>query len=134
MLAALFNNRTAFYKEWRHYESAPPREPPAGRWIGEWISEDSGHRGELKCVLAPGATGVYRALFYATYSKLFRVGYSTDLKVQPGEGVIRLTGEQDLGGLAGGIYRCDGEIRGRDFVCQYSCKYDHGDFRLKRLD
>ncbi|HZR17513.1 MAG TPA: hypothetical protein VFE51_09315 [Verrucomicrobiae bacterium] len=134
MLAALFNSRAAFHEQWRHYESAPARDAVAGRWIGEWISEHSGHRGALKCVLARAAEGVYRAYFYASFSKLFSVGYVTDLKAESGPGVTHLNGEQDLGPLAGGIYRCDGEITGTDFVCHYSCKYDQGTFRLKKLD
>src|SRR5579859_7193028 len=128
MLAALFNSRSAFYEQWRRYASEPTRDPVAGRWVGEWISEQSGHRGELKCVLAPAAPGAYRAFFYASFSKLFRVGYVTELKTEPGGDRIRLHGEEDLGALAGGVYRCDGEVNGNDFNCRYSCRYDQGTF------
>jgi hypothetical protein len=75
---------------------------------------------------------VYRAYFYAAYSWLFRVGYITDLNAQPKDGGTHLKGEHDLGSLAGGIYRCEGEVKGDGFECRYSCKYDYGIFRLKR--
>lgn len=134
MLAALFNSRSAFHDQWDRYQPSPTSDGVVGRWTGEWVSAHSGHRGELRCVLAPAAAGVYRAFFHATFSKLFRVGYITDLKVEPGQNTILLRGEQNLGALAGGIYRCDGEINQNDFLCHYSCKYDEGTFRLKRLD
>ena len=135
MLAAVFNSRSAFHREWQRYASlATPSDPIEGRWTGEWISEVSGHRGELKCVLVPIPPGKYRAFFHAGFSKLFRVGYVTELKVAQHAGHITLAGQEDLGGLAGGVYRCEGEIRETDFNCHYSCQYDQGLFRLKRVD
>ena len=134
MLAALFNSRTAFRQQWRQYEVlAEKPDGIAGRWIGEWVSESSGHRGELKCVLAPVSAGIYRAYFYAAFSKLFRVAYATELTAEPTQDRIRLRAEEDLGPLAGGVYRCEGEATPNEFTCKYSCKYDHGSFHLRRL-
>ena len=133
-LAALFNSRSAFLQQWRRYENQPPGTPGlAGRWVGEWISEANGHHGELKCVLEPVSPIVYRAHFYASFGKVFRVGYATDLKSEQSSERILLKGEEDLGALAGGIYRCEGEMSGNQLQCRYSCKYDHGVFRLQRL-
>lgn len=134
MLAALFNSRSAFLEQWRRYETlAQPPEGIAGRWVGEWVSESSGHRGELKCVLDPVGAGLYRACFYATYSRFFRVGYATELKAETANGRTYLKGEEDLGALAGGVYRCEGEATANEFNCNYSCKYDHGVFHLRRF-
>jgi hypothetical protein len=135
MLAAVFNSRSAFHREWQRYTALANRNDSVeGRWAGEWVSEVSGHRGELKCVLVPVASGKYRAFFHAGFSKLFRVGYVTDLQVEQRDGRITLAGQEDLGALAGGIYRCEGEIREAAFNCHYSCQYDQGLFRLKRVD
>jgi hypothetical protein len=135
MLAAVFNSRSAFQHEWRRYQTLPnASDGIAGRWVGEWISEHSGHRGELRCVLTPISLELHRAFFYATFSRLFRVGYVTELKAERCGDRTCLRGEEDLGALAGGIYRCEGEVSGTNFDCKYSCKYDHGIFRLKRLD
>jgi hypothetical protein len=134
MLAALLNSRAAFHREWKRYETQPgQKDAIVGRWQGEWVSEQSGHRGELKCVLSPAAENRYTACFYASYSLIFKVGYVTPLQVQRRDGRTFLEGEADLGTLAGGIYRCNGEVNGDDLTCHYSCKYDHGVFRLKRL-
>jgi hypothetical protein len=133
MFASLFNSRSAFLEQWRRYETST--ETPdgiAGRWVGEWVSESNGHHGELKCVLVPVSAGVYRAHFYATFSRFFRVGYATDLNAESTNGRIRLKGEEDLGALAGGVYRCEGEAMANEFHCKYSCKYDQGVFDLRR--
>jgi hypothetical protein len=124
MLAAVFNSRSAF-------QDKP--QGIGGRWIGEWISELSAHHGELRCVLEPASSNEYRAYFYARFSKLFSVGYVTSLKGEQTNGRTLLKAEEDLGPLAGGIYRCDGEATPAEFNCRYSCKYDQGVFRLKRL-
>jgi len=134
MLAAVFNNPSAFHREWNTYRSAVAEDAVVGRWTGEWISDTSGHRGELKCLLSPAGAGLYRAFFYARYSKLFRVGYTTEMKVERTGGKTLLHGEEDLGALAGGKYRCEGELQEAELTCHYSCKYDQGSFRLKRLD
>jgi hypothetical protein len=135
MLAALFNSRAAFHREWKRYKnSATGNEGIAGRWTGQWISQRSNHQGELRCVLTPVSPDVYRACFYASFSLLFRVAYVTNLKTESMDGRVLLKGEEDLGALAGGTYRCEGEVIGSEFNCQYSCKYDHGIFRLKRVD
>jgi hypothetical protein len=135
MLAAVFNSRAVFHREWKRYQTSTAQSDGiAGRWTGEWISEHSGHRGELKCVLTPVSAHAYRASFYATFSRYFAVGYVTDLKAEQTDARTSLKGEEDLGAMAGGTYRCEGEVVGAEFNCRYSCKYDHGVFRLGRLD
>lgn len=134
-LAALFNSRSAFLEQWRRYEtSRVPAQGLAGRWIGEWISEANGHQGELKCVLEPISATRYRAHFYASFARVFKVGYETDLSLEDSSGRACLRGEADLGALAGGTYRCEGEVTGNRLECRYRCRYDHGLFHLKRLE
>lgn len=133
MLAAAFNSRAVFHREWQRYpQDSTKHDPVSGRWIGEWISEQSSHHGELKCVLIPEGQNAYRACFYANYSWLFSVGYVTKLDARYADGRTLLQGQEDLGSLAGGIYRCEGTVSESEFHCKYSCKYDHGVFRLKR--
>jgi hypothetical protein len=131
-LAAVFNSRAAFHKEWEQAAGLPCSDPVCGRWAGEWVSDQSGHRGELSCVIKPNGSNRYRAHFFAAFSKWFRVSYTTELVSQQKNGAIRLNGEENLGPLAGGTYRSEGEVQGDQFVCHYSCKYDHGAFRLQR--
>ncbi len=133
MLAAVFNSRAAFHREWKRCAGQPaPGDGIEGRWVGEWISDLSGPHGALKCVLAHAAPGVVRAYFHASFSLLFTVGYVTELQTEKTPTGALLKGEEDLGSLAGGIYRCEGQISGEAFDCRYSCKYDRGVFRLRR--
>ena len=132
MLAAVFNSRAAFHREWQRWDNPPVSDPVAGRWTGEWVSEKSGHRGELRCVLTPDGSNFYRAHFYATFSKLFSVGYVTKFEAARTDGCVHLRGEEDLGRLAGGVYRCEGNVQQHKLLCQYSCRYDRGIFRLER--
>jgi hypothetical protein len=132
MLAAVFNSRAAFRKKWEQAMGLPCSDPVCGRWAGEWVSDQSGHRGELRCVIKPNGPNRYQAHFYATFSKWFKVSYTTELISLQKNGAIQLKGEEDLGRLAGGTYRSEGEVKGDSFDCHYSCKYDHGTFRLKR--
>jgi hypothetical protein len=132
MLAAVFNSRAAFHQEWEQAAGLPSSDLVSGRWAGEWVSDQSGHRGELRCVMKPNGPNHYQAHFYATFSKWFRVGYTTELISAQKNSAIQLSGEENLGRLAGGTYRSEGEIQGDSFVCHYSCKYDKGTFRLQR--
>lgn len=83
--------------------------------------------------MEPNGSNRYQAHFYAAFSKWFRVSYTTELIGQTNNGATRLNGEENLGRLAGGTYRSEGEVRGDQFVCHYSCKYDRGTFRLQRF-
>ena len=131
-LAALVNNASDFKHRWRQDTPAPTAANGLqGRWQGEWISEDNGHRGALRCLLARGEAGDYRATFHAVYAKILRVCYTVPLHGEWRDNKLKLAGEADLGSLAGGMYRYEGEAGEGEFNCAYSCKYDHGIFRMK---
>lgn len=132
-LAALTSNCVHFRHEWQREEAGASATDLAGRWQGEWVSEANGHRGQLKCVLTRADAGHYRACFHATYAKLLRVCYCVALAGAEEAGRFRLQGETDLGKLAGGVYRYEGEATGAEMFVTYRCRYDHGTFRLRRL-
>jgi len=135
VLAAVFNNRSAFERAWRTYSPQGNGTPSIhGRWQGEWVSEVSGHHGELKCLLSPITTDQLNAVFLASFLRWLRVGYGVLLEATESGHGFRLKWESDLGALAGGIYQYEGEVNLMEFNCSYRCKYDHGLFRLKRLD
>lgn len=131
-LAALVNNASDFKRHWNQETPAPSAANGLqGRWEGEWISEANGHRGALRCLLRRGQAGDYQAAFHAIYATILRVAYTVPLHGQWSEGKLKLEGEADIGFLAGGIYRYQGEAGEKEFVCTYRCKYDHGIFRMK---
>ena len=132
VLAALVNNASDFKRRWRQDTPAPSAANGLqGRWEGEWVSEVNGHRGALRCLLVRGEAGDYKATWHAVYATILRVCYTVPLHGQWSDGKLTLEGEADLGSLAGGIYRYQGEAGEDEFICTYSCKYDHGTFRMK---
>jgi hypothetical protein len=135
ILAALFNNRSRFERAWRDYQpAADALKSIAGRWQGEWISETTRHRGELKCLLSRPDAEQLEAIFLAAFWRFLRVGYGVRLSATATGGGFRLKGHSDLGALAGGIYQYEGEVNLAQFNCSYRCKYDNGLFQLKRVD
>jgi HEAT repeat protein len=131
-LAALVNNASDFKRHWNE-DTLPPGASNGlqGRWQGQWISEANGHCGALRCVLTRGEGGDYKAAFHAVYASILRVCYTVPLHGQWNDGKLKLEGDADLGPLAGGIYRYQGEAGETEFICQYNCKYDHGTFHMK---
>lgn len=105
----------------------------SGRWLGEWVSEASGHRGPLRCVLTVVSPALWHLAFRASYSGVFRTCYTTDFNVVQKDGRWSFTGRQDLGALAGGKYEYSGYAALTEMVCRYKSLKDHGEFRLKRV-
>jgi hypothetical protein len=120
-----------FKKEWarKGAEDSPlPR-----LWKGEWRSHTNSHFGELRCVLQPEGEDQVTAFFRAKYSRFLRACYKVKLAVEPTTNGYKLSGETDLGALAGGKYDYEGEIKGGNFECRYKCKYDQGVFKLSAV-
>lgn len=130
---ALMVGCSSFNGEWKAAPAAGTSpDDLKGRWQGHWKSDVDGHTGSLKCVVTQTADHCYRAHFAATYWKLFRFAYVAELTGVPRDGGIHLSGSQDLGWLAGGVYTYDGQANNAHFDCSYSSKYDHGKFVMTR--
>ena len=106
----------------------------SGRWHGEWLSETSGHRGPLRCVLSVVSPALWHLAFFAGYSRVFRACYTTDFSVAQEDGRWAFTGRKDLGVLAGGAYEYSGYATLAEIVCRYRSAKDQGEFRLKRVN
>ena len=105
----------------------------AGAWEGIWRSGENGHTGRLRCILTPTTTnGVYQAQFHATFWKLFSAGYKVNFTIQPTNGYWLLSGEQNLGGLMGGVYKYDGKVTPTEFKANYKSSMDQGIFEMSR--
>jgi hypothetical protein len=135
LLAAVFNDRSAFDRLWRESETRGGQaDEYAVRWQGEWISEVNQHHGDLRCLLRRNGPTQMEARFSAVFARWLRVCYTALLTADASGDALRLKGESDLGMLAGGIYQYEGELNRDRFECTYRCKYDHGTFRLKPLN
>ena len=159
ILLALAGGGCAFDRDWKRLAAAVPSDqavgvgvgaaeaavpdPLAGRWEGTWTSETTNHSGKLRAIVTPAGDDAYRARFDATYFGLMRFGYAMTLTATPPEdgggggggdagSVTRFTGEENLGWLAGGVYRYDGTTDGHTFDCAYESKHDRGRFQMTR--
>lgn len=129
----------SFDRNWKRLAAQPtttttaaPGNELSGRWEGTWKSERNSHAGKLRAIITPVDDTTYRADFDATYLGILRFGYALNLAAQRDGDIIRFQGQENLGWLAGGLYRYDGAADGRTFDCAYQSKSDHGRFRMTR--
>ena len=116
-------------------QKTPPPKDLQGRWQGVWVSQVTGHKNELRCLVTRTDATTCQARFHAKYRKgLLTVSfnYTVPLKVGKTDDTFNFTGDADLGNLAGGLYHYDGHASGTNFFSTYSCKYDHGTFLMTR--
>lgn len=125
-----------FNKEWTKAASlAAPGDRLTGRWKGSWKSDKSGHNGGLMCVARPAGADKYRLRFEATYLWLLHFGYTLTTEADPQDLVTYVTGEADLGSMAGGKYEYEGHADGRVFYLNYKTNQgDFGHFSLRRVN
>lgn len=124
-----------FDRNWRNLSrsGAPPTDALAGRWEGKWVSEQNGHTGKLRAILTRVDESHYRADFDAMFFAVLRAGYSISLTAKPqAEGTISFEGKENLGALAGGVYRYNGSANGEAFHATYTASVDRGTFEMKR--
>ena len=130
--APLTANCRDFHARWAS-AGALGEDSVSGRWQGEWISETSGHRGPLRCVLTVVTPSLWHLAFNAGYSRIFRACYTADFTAASDEGRWAFTGREDLGVIAGGLYEYSGYATLTEIICRYKSPRDQGEFRLKRV-
>jgi hypothetical protein len=123
---------SSFNRQWKNATAATGPGDITGKWQGHWRSDKDDHTGNLKCVVTKVDADRYCAHFVATYWKIFTFAYEAELTGNAEGNAIQLVGEQDLGSLAGGVYRYEGSANNSDFNCTYKSKYDFGKFIMSR--
>lgn len=124
---------SSFNSDWRRVGKQPlPQDSIAGRWEGRWASDVNAHTGKLRCIITRETNGACEARFRATYLKVLRYSYTVPLKVERRGDVWVFSGEEDLGAMAGGIYRYQGNATATNFHSTYDSKYDRGLFEMRR--
>jgi hypothetical protein len=124
ILALFAAGCSRFDRQWRLTES------PATRWEGTWRSFAGHGGGALWCVLTPTSDDQYLAQFKAGYLGILRAEYEVPMKGQNQNGELTLSGEKDLGALAGGVFTYEAKIKDNRFDATYRSKDDQGEFRL----
>lgn len=132
-LLVLFSGCSSFERDW---EAFPNRGDTLleGRWEGSWRSEHNGHEGGLRCMISRGEGEEYPARFKATYGKIFRFGYSMVFHAEKKGDRWEFRGEEDLGWLAGGVYRYHGWATDSQLEARYEARKDHGVYQMTRVE
>jgi hypothetical protein len=133
VLLLLLCGCSSFNRDWRRTgNQLVPPDSMNGRWEGYWLSDANAHTGKLRCIVKHQTNEIYLARFRATYLKVLHFGYTAPLQVVRRDGGWQFQGEVDLGLLAGGTYRYEGNATTTNFHSTYSSKYDHGVFEMHR--
>jgi hypothetical protein len=110
-------------------------DPLAGRWDGKWVSERDGHSGHLRAIVDRVDGGdTYHIEYDGWFFGILRFTHGMNVTAtRAAEGTtVHFEGQEDLGALAGGIYRYDGAADGREFKSTYQSNADHGRFEMHR--
>ena len=124
---------SSFHREWRAAASfAAPAGDISGRWEGTWQNTNNTHQDKMRAILTRVGAGEYAARFHAKYQKILSFGYRTAFTGtwEGNEFVFR--GEENLGKLAGGVYKYTGCISPTNFFSTYDNRYNSGTYTLKR--
>lgn len=105
-------------------------DPIAGRWVGQWTSDASGHRGPLRANLNTSAHG-YTATFAGRFAKVVPFVYRTPLQVVGTSGdAVFLAAERRLPIF--GTFRTDAVVTPTHFDATFRSGRDSGRFTLTR--
>src|SRR5262245_43740557 len=124
---------STFNRQWKAAVAWPaPADSIEGPWQGTWTSEATGHEGALRAVIAHKTNQVYLARFQAKYNFVvpLKFSYTLELEVEKKDGVFAFRGQEDLGAMAGGVYRYEGQAKDTNYYSSYKSDSDHGTFRM----
>ena len=133
-IVLLVSGCSTFNRDWKK-AGDQSFEGMEGRWVGRWHSDYNQHNGALRCLITKREGNTYHTRFHAKYKwGLITVSYpyDMDMTLTPQGNTFRFTGQADLGKLAGGLYRYDGNGTIRRIDINYRADKDHGTFQLQR--
>jgi len=121
---------SSFNRDWR--ESKVVANSFEGPWDGTWVSETSGHRDRLRCIVTRKSADQFEARYKARYRKIISFSYTTPLSATESNLTWHFKGEANLGKLAGGVYSYQGAASSSNYFSTYTSKYDQGIFQMQR--
>jgi hypothetical protein len=109
-------------------------DPLAGRWEGKWASEQTGHSGRLRAIVDRVDDKTYHIDYDGWFFGILRYthGMNVTASRDVDDKIVHFKGQEDLGSIAGGVYRYDGTADGREFKSTYQSNDDHGRFEMQR--
>lgn len=124
---------SGFHRDWRSPACcATDGSDLAGCWQGCWKSHTTGHQGKLQAIITRHDEHRYCARFHGTFVKVLPFEYSMSFTAAEAGEAQQFQGQKDLGRLAGGVYRFEGQATECDFVAHYTSCEDRGVFIMRR--
>lgn len=144
LLAPLATSCRGFHEAWNSSPSPAAGDWLTGRWEGDWHSDANGFQGPLRAVMTRLDERRWRATFHATFARVLKACYSTELVIDRGPersvapaperpASVAFKGSSDLGVFGGGVYDYAGEVSGDRFTSTFRSRTDHGTFRMRRV-
>lgn len=140
---ALASCSIGYNRDWSNAAASDATTHPKnleGAWTGTWKSNADGHTGKLRAIVKKmpteaGQPEKYAFRYHATWANILSGTITAEHQAVPSgkkkDGVVRLSGEKDLGRL-GGVYSFTGAASPREFKADYSSKLDKGVFEMQR--
>ena len=125
---------SGFRRDWNSPCCCAAGSDLSGCWEGCWESHCTGHHGKLQAIITKVDDSHYCARFHGTFFKFLPFEYSMLLSAQPEGDRYLLSGQKDLGKLAGGIYRYEGHATPNEFFASYNSSKDRGVFVMTRRE
>lgn len=125
----------SFEKRWK--ESAHYMTPPgsiAGRWHGNWTSEEHNRQGGLRCIITQLRGGDYEARFCTMFAWIIPWECTVGISGKTEGGLLHFSGKQNLGFLWGGIHNYEGKAGPDRFFATYTSGSDEGSVEMTRAD
>ena len=133
LLLPLLAGCSSFHREWRAAANvAVPADGISGRWEGTWQNSNNTHLDKMRAILTRVGASEYAARFHAKYKKIFSFGYQTAFHGEWVGNEFVFQGDENLGRLAGGVYKYAGRISPTNFFSTYDSRYNSGTYTLKR--
>jgi len=123
----------SFEREWKRESRYPTAYGTiAGVWKGKWVSDKTGHEGELRAVIKRIDHDTFHVWYDSVYEKTLHFKYDLFMDVRLEGTTAYFKGRADLGKLAGGVYTYEGKADTYNFFSTYRSKYDYGTFEMTR--
>jgi len=133
LLVALAASCSTFEQDWK--ASGPEPESYytlTGRWEGRWTCDQTGHEGDLRCIVTHLRRNHYELRYWASWS-VFESEYTMSMTVDWRRGAFEFTGAKDLGFWFGGLCRFEGRATPTEFVTSYESESNQGQFLMHRV-
>jgi hypothetical protein len=106
---------------------------PTGRWVGEWRSQSTGHRGPMRATVRRSWDGSYQARFSGRFALVIPFTYKVTMQPSYDEyGNVHLYASKPLGPLMGS-YTMNAVNMGNQLSGSFQASKDVGSIQMRRV-